>query len=297
MNNYLDLDLDTVFISQNKPFNILDIVFLFIMSGCFMLFLIQCFLSFGCNKLPYIKDVFTQPILGSSVPVKERKEEEEIIIIRGVPGAGKKHLVYHMEKEFDDGESFFICDRNDYFITNENFKFNPKYLRQAEQQLRMNFIMALDKTHIKRVYVIGYFEEFWMYEEFVKLGELYNNKVRVIDLRCPNEEHLIYFNKRSKMSPPLVKSKKCFKVWEHNPSAYIQEPYIEPFYGDCLPKYNSSEINKSDIDFDNYKNEECMIDSDDEFDNTYYSYEDNGDHIEYVSKEDIEDILENQITL
>jgi len=304
MSYYLDVDFESTpgHTVQNKPVNILDIIFIYIMVELFLLFLLQGFLSFGCNRLPWIKEFFVRPTRESIVHNEEEDgdadTDAEIIIIRGVPGVGKKHLVYHMEREFDDDESFCLCDRNDYFITNGKFKFNPKDLHRAEQQLRMKFIMALQESDIERLYIIGYFEEFWMYEEFIRLGELNNYKVRVIDLRCPDEEHLIYFNKRGKMSPPLIKSKKCFEAWEHNPGAYIQEPYIEPLVGDCLPKYSLDAAGKCNDAFEHYLNGECAIESDDELDTIYdYPYEDNGDHIEYISNEEIEEILENQIVL
>jgi hypothetical protein len=276
-----------------------ETLFLFIMFDLFVLFLIQIFLFFGCNRLPWVRDFIVQKtVLSTTSHLEEVEEEDSIFIIRGVPGAGKKHLVWHMEKQFDDDENFCLCDKNDYFITNGKFKFNPKDLHHAEQQLRMKFIKALYESSLKRLYVIGYLEEYWMYEEFVKLGELNDYKVRVIDLRCPDEEHLIYFNKRGTMSPPLIKSKKCFEVWEHDSTAYIQEPYIEPLEGDCLPKYNTETIEKNNKVFEDYLNGECVIESDDEFDKTHeYSCDDNGDHIECLTEKDIENILENQIVL
>ena len=288
----MSFDLECV--TQNKPINIFDVVFFYTMFNLFVIFLLQCFLSFGCNRLPYIKRLLTK----ESPTLYVKVIEKDIFIIRGVPGAGKKHLVYHMEKQFNDDKSFYICDRNDYFITDGEFKFNPKYIHQAEQQLRTKFIQALYETDINRVYVIGYFEELWMYEDFIRLGELNNCKVRVVELRCPDEDHLIYFNKRGKTSPPLIKSKKCFEAWEHRINEYIQEPYIEPLEGDCLPKYNAEAIEKNNKAFEDYLNGECAIESDDELDKTHeYPCEDNGDHIECLTEKDIKNVLEKHIVL
>jgi len=264
------------------------------MFNLFIVFSLQCLLSFGCNRI--VKSWFTDNDRNITLTIDENYLDKEIFIIRGVPGIGKKHLVYHMERDFNDNKGFCICDRNNYFIREGKFEFKPKYIHQANQQFRMNFINALDYKSLQRIYVIGYFEEFWMYEEFIKLGELNNYKVRVIELRCPDEEHLTYFNKRGKTSPPLIKSKKCFEVWEHDTDAYIQEPYIEPLEGDCIPKYNKESIIKVDKAFENYLNGECVIESDDEFDKTYeYLCKDNGDHIEVLNEEDIESVLDNII--
>ena len=294
MSTYLDLDTNLIHSVQKESVDIIDVIFLYIMYQLFFLFLLQVFLFFGCNRLPWIKDFIVRKS-PDALNIEEGESNNEIFIIRGVPGVGKKHLIYHMEREFNDGENFYICDRNDYFITNGKFKFNPKDLHRSEQQLRMKFITALDVSPLKRLYIIGYFEEFWMYEEFVRLGELNNYKVHVIELRCPDEEHLIYFNKRGKMSPPMIKSKKCFEAWEHDPDAYIQEPYIECLEGDCIPKYNKESIIKADKAFEDYLNGECAVESEDEA--CEYPYEDNGDHIEYLSEKDIENVLENQIVL
>ena len=296
MTSCLDLDLNNI--REPQSFHSSDILFMALMFDFFLLFLIELVLFFGCNRFIVRPSRVFGTEQNISISIKEIESNKEIFIIRGVPGAGKKHLIYHMERDFDDDELFSICDRNNYFITDGKFQFNYKYIHQANQQLRMQFINALTNTYAKRVYITGYFEEYWQYEEFIKLGELNNCKVRVIELRCPDEEHLTYFNKRGKTSPPLIKSKKCFENWEYTSDEYVQEPYIEPLEGDCIPKYNSSEIEKSDKDFNNYINGECAIESDDEFDNSYdYSGEDNGDHIEYISEEEIKDILENLIVL
>ena len=180
--------------------------------------------------------------------VKE-KTEKMVYIIRGVPGSGKKHLVYHMER--GETDTYSLCDKNDYFVSEGGeFKFEGKNIARAENYSKMRFLNSVH-SGISRIYVIGYFNELWMYDEYKKLAEMHNYNVTVIEITCPDVDHLRHFNRRNIYKPPFSKSKRSFNNWETDTDSYIQEAYLDNLPGDVIPTYGI--INKAITDrFDTY---------------------------------------------
>ena len=171
--------------------------------------------------------------------------EKTVHIIRGLPGAGKKYLVANLE-EFN-GTEFSICDRNKYFVKNNQFNFKGSELSQAEQSSRIKFLDSIQKG-VVNIYVINYFNELWMYDEYIKIAMMFNYKVKILEIPCSDEAHLQYFTKRSIYNTPVNKSLKCYKNWESDARAMYYQPYIECLPGDCLPKNTTKKILDDQLD-------------------------------------------------
>jgi len=148
----------------------------------------------------------------------------EVIIVRGVPGIGKKNYVYEREKE--DNRYYSICDFNEYFETGGKFNFDGKELNKAEQFTFNKFLSSI-KNKIQKIYVIGALNEKWMYENYITTASLFKYNVKIVELECLNKEQLLFFNKRSKHNVPYAKSIKLFNNWEYDDRCWIQKSYIE----------------------------------------------------------------------
>jgi len=172
-------------------------------------------------------------LLFFSAYIRNYCEDKTIYVIRGVPGVGKKHLIADLE--IDNLDEFAVCDRNQYFITNTTYKFRGEELSHAEQSCRIKLLDSI-KNNIKNIYILGYFNELWMYQEYRKLAEMTNYKFKVIEIPCLDEDQLSYFNSRAKHKTPFSKSKKCFNNWQTDSDAIYYEPYIPEFPGDVIPK-------------------------------------------------------------
>lgn len=172
-------------------------------------------------------------------------EQKTVHIIRGLPGAGKKYLVAHLE-EFNETE-FSICDRNKYFVKNNQFNFKGSELSQAEQFSRIKFLDSIKKG-VVNIYVINYFNKLWMYAEYIKIAHAFNYKIKILEIPCTDEAHLQYFTKRSIYNTPVNKSRKCYKNWESDARAIYYQPYIECLPGDCLPKNTTKKILDDQLD-------------------------------------------------
>tara|TARA_B100000963_G_scaffold315203_1_gene294143 strand:- start:671 stop:1759 length:1089 start_codon:yes stop_codon:yes gene_type:complete len=148
---------------------------------------------------------------------------KKVKIIRGVPGVGKRSYVYYLESDLN--REFVICDVNDFFIKDGEFKFDGKNLAEAEADTMSCFLHAL-KNKDKRIYVIGTFEKTWMYKNYIELAKVNGYEVNVTELECKNIKELKHFNKRSVHDVPYSKSLKAFNTWENDTESYKRCPFL-----------------------------------------------------------------------
>ena len=229
-------------------------------------------------------------------------KKKEVIIVRGVPGIGKDKYVYYNELDGDD--NFTVCSSDNYFYKKGRYHFDRKKINQSESFCLQQFHQSL-KLNVSRVYVTNVNHQKWIYSNYVKLAESYKYKVRVITILCENEDHLRYFNSRSRHNVPMNFSKKVFEDWEYDQNETFIEPYIgnEEGYleGDCLPfpKRSEEELNK---ELEDYHSRRCLIESEhegqivnDSDDNTDVNTEDGPeDESEDESEDEPEDESEHE---
>ena len=178
----------------------------------------------------------------------KKRWDKNVYIIRGVPGVGKRYLVANLEE--DNTQDYSVCDRNQYFVADGHFNFKGKEVSHAEQFSRIKFLNSI-KSNINNIYIIGYFNKLWMYEEYKKIAKMNNYNIRVLEIPCLDNDHLSYFNSRSEYNPPINKSKKCFNNWENDFDAIYYESYIEKIPGDSLPQTNKIDLDKQLNDYNN----------------------------------------------
>lgn len=174
-------------------------------------------------------------------------QTKTVHIIRGVPGIGKKTLVAQLEA--DSSNNFALVDRDEYFITDGEYQFKGSELSKADHYSRSKFLTVLGKK-ITNIYVIGYFNEIWMYQEYVDIAKLLGYRVTIKEIPCVNIDSLTYFNTRCAYNTPLQKSIKCYNTWQEDVRAEYYEAFIPAFPGDTLPK----KVSKITLDaqLDNY---------------------------------------------
>ena len=149
--------------------------------------------------------------------------DKKIKIIRGVPGIGKRNYVYYLESNLN--REYIICDWNNFFIKDGKYEFNGKDTSKAESYCLQTYLNAI-KNDIKRIYVIGNFNQKWQYDNYIKLANLFNYKVDITELECKNTTELMYYNNRSVHKIPYTKSLKVFQNWEEDNRAYKRIPYL-----------------------------------------------------------------------
>ncbi len=193
----------------------------------------------------------------SKQSVETKKDEENnkeyvVNIIRGVPGSGKKLLAYSME--YKKYRPFSICYANDYFKKPGGvYEYNRYEQDRANSYCYNKFVNSINDS-IANIYVLGYFEEPWMYQNYMDLAESSGYKVNIIEMFCPNEDYLAYFNKRSQHNIPMKASLRMYDNWVFDKSAKIQEPFLEELEGDCMPAYPRPSIAQLDKELLEYMN-------------------------------------------
>ena len=175
--------------------------------------------------------------------------ERRVIIVRGVPGIGKRTYVSWRELNDDYYGKYTECIWSKFFEKwnkeTEVFEYDydPIRIREADHALFARFINAVFRG-VNRVYVAHTFERRWMYEPFVTLAKLRGYKVEIVELACNSKRELRHFNARSTRHVPYKKSLRVFCNWYHDIRAIIQEPYLEPEIGDqgdSIPLHISDE--------------------------------------------------------
>lgn len=200
-----------------------------------------------------------------------------VTIIRGVPGSGKRYLVSQLER--DNEEIFSLCDRNDYFMNDGEFSFKGSELARSEQSSRLKLLDSISKG-VRNIYIINYFNELWMYQEYLQIAKMHKYETQILEIPCIDNEHLSYFNKRSRHQTPFSKSKNCYNNWQSDNRAIYCEPFVKSFPGDCVPKLNIVDLDKQ---LDNYKNKVEGVEQEDSIEesNSLIKY---GQFIEFISK-------------
>lgn len=159
----------------------------------------------------------------NSYPKLDVPTDKKIKIIRGVPGSGKRNYVYYLENGLN--REFIICDWNDFFTKNGDYNFVGKDTTKAENHCLKVFLNSI-KQDVRRIYVIGNFNEKWQYENYLTIGKLAGYEISITELTCENHEELKYYNSRSTHNIPLTKSVKLFENWEEDKLAYKRRPYL-----------------------------------------------------------------------
>lgn len=150
-------------------------------------------------------------------------EDPKIKIIRGVPGVGKRNYIYYLESGLN--REFAICDWNDFFVKDGNYKFNGKETSKAENYCMRTLLAALT-NNVKRIYIIGNFNEKWQYENYINIGKIFKYKIEISELVCKSIPELKHYNTRSTHDIPYNKSLKLYESWEDDPAAYKRTPYL-----------------------------------------------------------------------
>jgi len=222
--------------------------------------------------------------------IKKHFFPKKVVIVRGVPGVGKRNYVYSEEK--DKNRIYSVCDMNEFFTTDDEFKFEGKYITKAENFSYNKFLNSMyDGLNI--IYVIGYFNEKWTYQNYITAAKLNNYEVELVELECKNKAQLRYFNKRSTHDVPMAKSNKLWDNWEEDNEFLIVDPYLEKNWNnknDCLI-VTDSDSSELDSENDEENDEENDLNLKDNFINDYITNSEK--NTEYEKNYEITQVLIN----
>ena len=166
------------------------------------------------------------------------KHYKTVFIFRGLPGTGKKTLIdkwihQHRLKKTD----YVICSNDDFFKEEEGNKYtsyNFNQLPQAQNWCQSSYIEALSEK-LPYIFISNTNSEYWEYENYTTLAKLFSYKVVIIEIDCPSDNYIEYFNHRASNKLPLSTCKALYKKWEPNNNSIVVPPYESDHEGDSLP--------------------------------------------------------------
>lgn len=99
----------------------------------------------------------------------EKKYNGDLILLRGLPGAGKSTLGTIIA-----GKEPLSAD--DYFMVNGEYKFDPSKLKEAHEECRLKCEINM-KNKVSKIVVANTFTEEWEMKPYFQLAEKYNYRV------------------------------------------------------------------------------------------------------------------------
>lgn len=176
-----------------------------------------------------------------------KSSEKRVIIVRGVPGIGKKTYVEWRELHKEVEGTYTICNWTKIFERWSDsgivYNYDPTRVREADNRLMRTYISALSEK-VDRVYVVHTFEKMWQYNPYVDLANLHGYEVEIVELLCRGKRELRHFNRRSVHNVPMEKSLRVFTEWHNDKRSIVQEPYFESSIaenGDSVPLHLDTE--------------------------------------------------------
>lgn len=97
-----------------------------------------------------------------------------LVIIRGIPGAGKSTLAKKLKEE----SSAVHYEADDFFMVDGEYRFNPKYLKEAHQHCFVHTREALQSG--SPVIVANTFTQAWEIETYLELAKKLGVNTRII---------------------------------------------------------------------------------------------------------------------
>ena len=168
--------------------------------------------------------------------VIKNNDERTVYILRGLPGSGKNcyiqnYIKFHNLKE----DKYVICGVNDILnIDNKNYKYNPRNIPKAYSYCFDDFFQSLTQL-VPYIFVNNVNSQGWEYINYINLAKYFNYKVKIIEIGCPTDHYIEYFNKRSVSKEPLSTSRSFYDRWENDKQSFIVDPYESDHEGDSLP--------------------------------------------------------------
>jgi hypothetical protein len=183
-----------------------------------------------------------------------RNTEKRVIIVRGVPGIGKKSYAEWRELHKEQVGHYTICNWARIFEKwsdiGMRYEYDPLRVREADHRLMRTYIRSLS-ARIDRIYVVHTFEKMWQYNPYVELAGIHGYTVEIVELLCHTKRELRHFNKRSIHNVPMEKSLRVFLEWHGDKRAIVQHPYLEPeisVNGDSIPLHLETEEDRKKME-------------------------------------------------
>ena len=97
------------------------------------------------------------------------KEKQKIILIRGIPGAGKSTYAKFLKEKYKKYD-FSIFEADDFFMVGEKYEYNPSKIKDAHEYC---YKRAMDSKG-KNIIISNTFTKVWEMKKYLALANEYD---------------------------------------------------------------------------------------------------------------------------
>lgn len=102
-----------------------------------------------------------------------------IIILRGLPGSGKTHLVNTLIAKRD--RPVIACSADDFFMQDGVYRFDPRLLAQAHNACLRKYIACLDAVPLHSIVVVDNTNtQTWEFQHYMDIANLIRLRERAV---------------------------------------------------------------------------------------------------------------------
>lgn len=152
-------------------------------------------------------------------------EDKTVLIMRGIPGSGKTHLVENSVEALEQ-KGYAYCSAKQLFHKAGGSAPDVAELNIAEAYCRSCFMDAL-ATEQCFVVVDGVHTKCWEYEVYKYLGRAFGYTCHVLEIRVTTPEDIKVCLQSNKSGGQLEELLEAVEAWEDDPVASVIEPWFK----------------------------------------------------------------------
>ena len=148
-----------------------------------------------------------------------------VVILRGIPGSGKSHLVHSCKEMLSDPSSVAVCSADDYFTEGDRYTFATHLLPKAHAHCLGTFVHAL--TQGKRLVVVDNTNsKLWEYRVYTYICEVLGLRCHVLEIPCSYPAITYMFCSRNVHNIDSTTVSRLVQRWDCDKSAAYVPPSL-----------------------------------------------------------------------
>lgn len=154
----------------------------------------------------------------------EISNDKTVVILRGIPGSGKTHLVQN-SVEAHEQKGYVYCSAKQLFHKTGSFIPDITELNIAEAYCRTCFMDAI-ATEQCFVVVDGIHSKCWEYAVYKYLAHAFGYRCHVLEIRVTKPEEIKWCLQSNTSGAHMEELLETVQEWEDDPDAVVTEPWF-----------------------------------------------------------------------
>ena len=143
-----------------------------------------------------------------------------VVILRGIPGSGKSHLLRSRCEA-----SSVVCSADNYFMQSGRYNFNPAFIPEAHLQCLESFLTAVIDGK-EEVYIDNTNSMLWEYRNYVSLCQLLGMQCHILEIPHSNQRVIDAYCGRNLHRVDMASIQSYIQRWEDDKRAMFVSPRL-----------------------------------------------------------------------